>query len=32
VAMPTCIKMDKLMRSLAVHDSEVRKVVRKRYD
>ena len=32
VAEPTCIKMAKLMRSLAMHDSEVRKVVRKRYD
>ena len=31
-AAPTCIKLEKLMRSLAVHDSEVRKVVRKRYD
>ena len=32
VAEPTCIKMAKLMRSLAMHDSEVRKMVRKRYD
>ena len=32
VAEPTCVKMAKLMRSLAVHDSKVRKVVRKRYD
>ena len=32
VAAPTCVKSAKLMRSLAVHDSEVRKVVRKRYD
>ena len=32
VAAPTCAKLAKLMRSLAVHDSRVRKVVRKRYD
>ena len=32
VAEPTCIKMAKLMRSLATHDSEVKKVVRKRYN
>ena len=31
VAEPTCVKMANLMRSLAVHDSKVRKVVRKRY-
>ena len=32
VAGPTCVKMAKLMRSLAVYGSKVRKVVRKRYD
>ena len=32
VAAPTCVKLAKLMRLLAVHDSRVRKVVRKRYD
>ena len=32
VAEPTCVKMAKLVRSLATHDSEVKKVVRKRYN
>ena len=32
VAEPTCIKLAKLMRSLAIRDSKVKKVVRARYD
>ena len=32
VAEPTCIKLEKLMRSMAMHDKDVRKVVRARYD
>ena len=32
VAAPTCVKLAKLMRSLVVHESKVRKVARKRYD
>ena len=32
VAGPTCVRMAKSMRSLAMHDSKVKKVVRERYD
>ena len=32
VAEPTCIKLEKLMRSMASNDRDVRKVVRARYD
>ena len=32
VAEPTCIQLAKLMRSLAIRDSKVKKVVRARYD
>ena len=32
VGEPTCIKLEKLMRSMAAKDRDVRKVVRARYD